>query len=187
MNVTNKMLDKARELRAKGATVETIAKELGVSFAAARQVLQHLLVALQEDIFLDQALLRIDIDAQLQYDIEQCSEAWRASKEAAGRVVQTVDADGDRSQRIESINREGNVAYMRMKTDLIILRMRLHGLGTEDRVNPANTTLPLAAALEREAQIKKEEYEAYRETVRQKSEQESAGDTNEPEVEAGGP
>jgi len=102
----------AFDLRAKGRSLRSIAKELGLSHERVRQILQEIdkreLAALSEHY----AGLKIAQNSRLETIVEQSFTSWFKSLEPQRRVRQTTNAEGEEVVVNDLVEQTGNVAYL---------------------------------------------------------------------------
>jgi len=102
----------AFDLRAKGRSLRSIARELGLSHERVRQILATIdereLASLSEHY----ETLKVAQNSRLETIIEESFGSWFQSKEPLRRVRQTTNADGEEVTVNDLVEQTGNPSYL---------------------------------------------------------------------------
>lgn len=139
----------AFDMRARGLSLRSIARELGLSHERVRQIL--LAIDARELAGLSEHYegLKVAQNSRLETIVEESFGSWFQSKEPARRVKQTTDDDGKEVTVNELVEREGNVAYLDRARAALADQRSLWGLDVqaqeqEDYFSIANVTRRMA-------------------------------------------
>lgn len=150
-NKTQARLHESRAfaMRSKGATLQTIADELGLSREGVRKVLLRVDNRELKRIAEEYRTLKVSQDSRLETLIEESFGAWFKSKDPVERARRTEReggvggrGGGDESvSQIETVSREGNPAYIDKIRGLLSDQRSLWGLDVQAQPHAEYTTL----------------------------------------------
>jgi hypothetical protein len=114
-------------MRARGATLQTIADALGLSREGVRKVLERVDVRELKALAEEYRVLKVQQNSQLETLIEEAFGGWFKSKEPGNRIRQTTNEGGEVTVT-EVVERVGDVAFMDRIRGALADQRKLWGL-----------------------------------------------------------
>lgn len=147
---------RAFDMRARGLSLRSIARELGLSHERVRQILQVIdereLAALSEHY----AGLKIAQNSRLETIVEQSFTSWFKSLEPQRRVRQTTNAEGEEVVVNDLVEQTGNVAYLDRARAALADQRSLWGLDVQAQEQEMDFNI---ASIARGIEAREEAYE----------------------------